>query len=68
MKANVEYIRLSLDKAANNESLFSKFLGFSRSYGSYGRTYDNWDAIYKLNNDELILILVATGTHEIFDQ
>lgn len=40
-------------------------------YGNYGKTYDNWIVIYyldHLDHDELILVLVATGTHEILDQ
>ncbi len=29
---------------------------------------DNWIVIYQLDHDELILLLVATGSHEILNQ
>lgn len=34
-------------------------------YGHYGKSYDNWIVIYKIDHDRLILVLVATGNHEI---
>ncbi|MCT3432178.1 type II toxin-antitoxin system mRNA interferase toxin, RelE/StbE family, partial [Lactobacillus helveticus] len=37
-------------------------------YGNYGKNYDNWIVIYQLDHDELILLLVATGSHEILNQ
>lgn len=37
-------------------------------YGNYGKNYDNWIVIYRLDHDELILLLVATGSHEILNQ
>lgn len=36
--------------------------------GSYGKEYDNWVVTYKLNHDELVLLLVAIGSHEILNQ
>lgn len=37
-------------------------------FGNYGKTYDDWSVIYQLNRGELVLVLVATGVHEILDQ
>ncbi|KRM94683.1 type II toxin-antitoxin system YafQ family toxin [Loigolactobacillus rennini] len=34
-------------------------------YGNYGKAFDNWIVVYKINQDELILLLVTTGNHDI---
>lgn len=37
-------------------------------YGNYGNSYDNWVGIYCLNRNELVLLLVATGSHEVLNK
>ena len=37
-------------------------------YGNYGKVYDGWVVIYRLDHDELTLLLVSTGSHEILDK
>lgn len=37
-------------------------------YGNYGKTYDNWIVIYKLDHSQLVLLLVTTGSHQILDK
>ncbi|QAS69984.1 type II toxin-antitoxin system YafQ family toxin [Oenococcus sicerae] len=37
-------------------------------YGNYGKNYDSWIIIYRLDRDELVLLLVATGSHDILNQ
>ncbi|EFG26026.2 RelE/StbE family addiction module toxin [Scardovia inopinata] len=37
-------------------------------YGNYGHSYDGWVVVYRLDLDELVLLLVATGSHEILDK
>ncbi|MCV3315782.1 type II toxin-antitoxin system YafQ family toxin [Pediococcus ethanolidurans] len=37
-------------------------------YGNYGNLYDNWVVIYCLNRNELVLLLVATGSHEVLNK
>lgn len=37
-------------------------------YGNYGKNYDSWIVIYHLDHNELILLLVATNSHEILNQ
>ena len=34
-------------------------------YGNYDNNFDSWIVIYKLDNDELVLLLVSTGNHDI---
>ena len=40
----------------------------ARYGGGHSQSLDNWIVIYRLNPDELILLLVATGSHEVLDQ
>ncbi|WP_241408989.1 type II toxin-antitoxin system YafQ family toxin, partial [Lactiplantibacillus plantarum] len=37
-------------------------------YENYGKNYDSWIVIYQLNHNELVLLLVATGSHEILKE
>ncbi|WP_025023321.1 type II toxin-antitoxin system YafQ family toxin [Companilactobacillus nodensis] len=36
--------------------------------GSYGSHFDSWIVIYKIENDILVLTLVATGNHALLDK
>lgn len=35
--------------------------------GSYGKSYDNWIVVYRWDKSNLVLVLVATGSHNILD-
>lgn len=37
-------------------------------YGHYSKAYDGWIVIYCLEKDELILLLVATGSYGVLNQ
>nr|WP_235720425.1 type II toxin-antitoxin system YafQ family toxin [Liquorilactobacillus vini] len=36
-------------------------------YGSYGKRYDNWIIIYRIDHNEMMLVLIATSSHELLD-
>lgn len=36
-------------------------------YSNYGKNYDQWIVVYKINKDQLVLTLISTGTHEILN-
>lgn len=36
--------------------------------GNYSNKYDGWVVVYKVENNKLILTLVATGNHDILDR
>ncbi|EHN58754.1 type II toxin-antitoxin system YafQ family toxin [Oenococcus kitaharae] len=59
-------------KRIKDHALKGKWRGYREfhpaRYGSYGQIYDSWIVIYQLNDEELVLLLVATGSHEILDQ
>lgn len=59
-------------KQIKDHALKGNWLGYREfhpaRYGNYGKNYDNWIVIYQLDHDELILLLVATGSHEILNQ
>lgn len=56
-------------KRIKDHALKGKWQGYREfhpaRYGSYGKQYDGWIVVYQLDNDELILLLVATGPHEV---
>ena len=37
-------------------------------YSNHGNLYDGWIVIYRLDHEELVLLLVSTGLHEILDR
>ncbi|NLS38642.1 type II toxin-antitoxin system mRNA interferase toxin, RelE/StbE family [Fructobacillus tropaeoli] len=59
-------------KRIKDHALKGKWQGYREfhpaRYGSYGKQYDGWIVVYQLDNDELILLLVATGPHEVLTQ
>ncbi|TLQ24586.1 type II toxin-antitoxin system YafQ family toxin [Lactiplantibacillus plantarum] len=71
LKAVVEQDALVL-KRIKDHALKGKWRGYREShparYGSYGKKYDSWIVIYQLDHNELVLLLVATGSHEILNQ
>lgn len=50
-------------------SLTGEWKGYSEfhpsRYSTIGSTYDNWIVIYRIDNDELVLVLVDTGDHHV---
>lgn len=58
-------------KQIKDHALKGKWSGYREFYpakcGNYSKAYDNWIVIYHLEHDELVLVLVVTGTHEILD-
>lgn len=71
LKAIVEQNSGTL-KQIKDHALKGKWKGYREfhpiRYGNYGKNYDGWIVIYKLDHKELILLLVATGSHNILDQ
>lgn len=59
-------------KRIKDHALKGKWQGYREfhpaRYGSYGKQYDGWIVVYQLKHDELILLLVTTGPHEILTQ
>ncbi|MFB9769032.1 type II toxin-antitoxin system YafQ family toxin [Lactiplantibacillus modestisalitolerans] len=59
-------------KRIKDHALNGKWHGYREfhpaRYGHYGKAYDGWIVIYRLERDELILLLVATGSHEVLNQ
>lgn len=37
----------------------------SGRYSNVGRDYDNWIVVYRVDNEELVLVLIDTGQHDI---
>lgn len=66
---DINKIRNIIVKLANNEELEEKYcnhmLKDSKYYKNCGECHiePDWLLIYKYQNDELILLLVATGSH-----
>ncbi|VFI64363.1 mRNA interferase YafQ [Lactiplantibacillus plantarum] len=71
LKAIVEQDVLVL-KRIKDHALKGQWRGYREfhpaRYENYGKNYDSWIVIYQLNNNELVLLLVATGSHEILKQ
>ncbi|WP_124976399.1 type II toxin-antitoxin system RelE/ParE family toxin [Ligilactobacillus salitolerans] len=59
-------------KQIKDHALQGKWHGYREfhpaRYGSYGKQYDGWIVVYKLDHEELVLLLVTTGPHEILTQ
>lgn len=59
-------------KRIKDHALKGKWQGYREfhpaRYGSDGKQYDGWIVVYHLDNDELILLLVTTGPHEVLTQ
>lgn len=59
-------------KRIKDHALKGKWRGYREfhpaRFGNYDKAYDGWIVIYQLNHGELVLVLVATGVHEILDQ
>ena len=71
LKAIMEQDTLLL-KRIKDHALKDKWRGYREfhpaRYGSYGKKYDSWIVIYQLDHNELVVLLVATGSHEILNQ
>ena len=71
LKALVEQDNGTLEQIKDH-ALKGKWHGYREfhpaRYGNYGKVYDNWIVIYQLDHEELVLLLVTTGSHEILDQ
>lgn len=70
---NIEKLKKVVEQLANKEKLDEKYLNHnlnnSKYYKDCGECHiePDWLLLYKYQNDELILLLVATGSHsEIF--
>lgn len=59
-------------KKIKDHSLEGNWLGYREFHpsriGNYSSNYDGWVVVYKIQNDRLILTLVATGNHDILDR
>lgn len=71
LKAIIEHDDTVL-KRIKDHALKGKWQGYREfhpaRYGHYSKTYDGWIVIYRLEQDELILLLVATGSHGVLNQ
>ena len=71
LKAVVEQDVLVL-KRIKDHALKGNWQGYREfhpaRYKNYGKNYDNWIVIYQLDHNELVLLLIATGSHEILNQ
>ena len=72
---DLEKIKNVINKLANGEELEEKYknhmLTNSKRYKNCGECHitPDWLLVYKINNNELILLLFATGSHsELFDK
>lgn len=70
LQAIVDQDKITL-KRIKDHALKGQWQGYREfhpgRYGNYGKAYDGWIVIYQINQDELILLLVATGDHEILN-
>ena len=59
-------------KRIKDHALQGKWHGYREfhpaRYGNYGKNYDGWIVVYRIDHTELILLLVTTGPHEILAQ
>lgn len=68
LKAIIEH-NVSVLTKVKDHALSGKWQGYREFHpariGAYGKEYDGWIVVYQIKSQELVLVLVATGTHDI---